>query len=149
MLRFKILASVAPLTIAAAFAQGELLPGPKPCIAVGAVSMQITSLPWQAGSHVSFTDDPAKASVRVRISDNADEADFAVVDDIDSADDNACEASAATRFVAVSSNASAAGPIIYLSREGPADYRIFVRSKRFTVRDAAALVVGANQAGSL
>lgn len=30
-----------------------------------------------------------------------------------------------------------------LSREGPADYRIFVSSKSFSVRDAAALIVGA------
>ena len=33
--------------------------------------------------------------------------------------------------------------MIYLSPDGPADYRIFVRSKTFTARDAAALVVGA------
>jgi hypothetical protein len=33
--------------------------------------------------------------------------------------------------------------VIYLSHEGPADYRIFVRSKTFSQRDAAALVVGA------
>jgi hypothetical protein len=34
-------------------------------------------------------------------------------------------------------------PVIYLSKDGPADYRIFVRSKSFTARDAAALIVGA------
>jgi hypothetical protein len=37
----------------------------------------------------------------------------------------------------------AAAPVIYLSHSGPADYPIFVRSKTFTARDAAALVVGA------
>jgi hypothetical protein len=35
-------------------------------------------------------------------------------------------------------------PVIYLSHSGPADYRIFVRSKTFTARDAAALIVGAS-----
>jgi hypothetical protein len=34
--------------------------------------------------------------------------------------------------------------VIYLSRDGPADYRIFVSSKSFSVRDAAALIVGAS-----
>jgi hypothetical protein len=33
--------------------------------------------------------------------------------------------------------------MIYLSKDGPADYRIFVRSKTFSARDAAALIVGA------
>jgi hypothetical protein len=33
--------------------------------------------------------------------------------------------------------------VIYLSPDGPADYRIFVRSKTFTAREAAALIVGA------
>ena len=33
--------------------------------------------------------------------------------------------------------------MIYLSRDGPADYRIFVSSKSFSLLDAAALIVGA------
>jgi hypothetical protein len=33
--------------------------------------------------------------------------------------------------------------VIYLSRDGPADYRIFVSSKNFSLLDAAALIVGA------
>ena len=57
-----------------------------------------------------------------------------------------CEVNAATRFVAISANPSASEPIIYLSPDGPADYRIFVSSKHFSARDAAALIVGANGA---
>ena len=33
--------------------------------------------------------------------------------------------------------------MIYLSKDGPADYRIFVSSKSFSLLDAAALIVGA------
>jgi hypothetical protein len=33
--------------------------------------------------------------------------------------------------------------VIYLSTEGPADYRVYVRSKTFSQREAAALIVGA------
>jgi hypothetical protein len=145
MLRFKVLASAVPLIVAAVFARGSLLPGAKPCIAVGGVSVQIASVPWQAGLHVSFTSDPVLATVRVQVTDSADAADFVVVDDEDVSDTSgACEASAATQFVAVSANPSVAAPVIYLSTDGPADYRIYVRSRTFTARDAAALIVGAS-----
>jgi hypothetical protein len=144
MLRFKILASAVPLIVVAVFARGGLLPGPRPCITIADTSVQITSVAWQAQLHVSFTSDPAAATVRVQISDSADAADFAVVDDVDSAEAGACEATAATRFVAISASRSVSAPVIYLSDNGPADYRIFVRSKTFTARDAAALIVGAS-----
>jgi hypothetical protein len=143
MLRFKILASSVPLIVAAVFARGGLLPGPHPCIAISNISVQISDLPWHADLRVAFTDDPKAATVRVQISDSAEAADFAVVDDADSTEIGACEANAATRFVAISANPASGAPVIYLSPDGPADYRIFVRSKTFTLRDAAALIVGA------
>lgn len=144
MLRFKILASAIPLILAGVFARGELLPGPRPCIETGGTSVQIATAPWHADLHVGFTDDPAAATVRVQIVENAETADFVVVDDADSADANACEANPAMRLVAIAAYPSASQPIIYLSRDGEADYRIFVRSKTFSARDAAALIVGAN-----
>lgn len=144
MLRFRILASVVPLMVAAAFARGDILPGARPCIAIGEGSVQITSLPWQAQLHVGFTRDPALATVRVQIADSAEVADFAVLDDVDSSEASACEVNAATRFVAVSATPSTSEPVIYLSQHGPADYRIFVKSTRFSARDAAALIVGAS-----
>jgi hypothetical protein len=144
MLRFRILASVVPLMAIAVFTRGELVSGARPCIVVGDGSAQITSLPWQADLHVSFTDDPAQATVWVQISDSAEAADFAVIDDVDSPPDDACAITPATRFIAVSGSASSSEPVIYLTRDGPADYRIYVKSKRFTARDAAALLVGAN-----
>jgi hypothetical protein len=145
MLRFKILASAVPLIVAAIFTRGEFSAGPHPCVAIGGASVQIASMPWQTQLHVSFTDDPATATVRVQISDSADAADFAVVDDVDSPEAGACEAPAATRFVAISASSSTSAPVIYLSQDdAAADYRIFVRSRRFTARDAAALIVGAS-----
>ena len=144
MLRFKILASVVPLIVAAVFARDEFSTGSRPCIAIGGASVQIASLPWQAQLQVSFTSDPSTATVRVQLSESAGAADFAVVDDVDSREAGACEASGATRWVAISASPSATAPVIYLSQDGPADYRIFVRSKSFSVRDAAALLVGAS-----
>ena len=152
MFRFKILASVVPLVIAAVFARGWS-PGPHPCIAVGDASVEIASVPWHADLHVSFTDDPAAATVRVQILESAEAADFTVVDDIDNpgtgalgtgaAETGACETTAAMLSVAVAAGRSGSAPVIYLSKDGPADYRIFVRSKTFTAREAAALIVGA------
>jgi hypothetical protein len=50
---------------------------------------------------------------------------------------------AATRLVTISANPSPSEPVVHLSQDGPADYRIFVRSRTFSVRDAAALIVRA------
>jgi hypothetical protein len=144
MLRFKILASAVPLFAAAFFARDGLLPGPHPCIAIANTSVEIADLPWQADLHVAFTDDPQAATVRVQITESAETADFTLVDDTDTAEASACEANAATQAVSVSETAASGMPVIYLSHEGPADYRIFVRSKTFTQREAAALVVGAD-----
>jgi hypothetical protein len=152
MLRLKILASVVPLVIVAVFARGWS-PGPHPCVAIGDASVEIASVPWHADLHVSFTDDPAAATVRVQISESAEAADFAVVDDLDNPETGAagtgapetgaCNATAAPLSVAIAAGRSGSAPVIYLSKNGPADYRIFVRSKTFTARDAAALIVGA------
>lgn len=144
MLRFKILVSVAPLMVAAVLARVELVPGPHPCITVGDETLQIAPALWHADLHVSFTDDPAAATVRVQITDSADSADFAVVDDADGAEADACKVTPTTQFVAIAAEASRASPVIYLSHDGQADYRIFVKSRTFTAREAAALIVGAS-----
>jgi hypothetical protein len=81
MLRLKILVSAVPLMAAAILARVELVPSQRPCIAIGTDTLQITSAPWHADLHVSFTDDPALATVRVAFTDRAETADFAVIDD--------------------------------------------------------------------
>jgi len=145
MLRFKILVSVVPLIAAAALARIELFPAERPCIAVGSGTVQLATAPWHADLHVSFTDDPKLATVRVAISEDASAADFAVIDGADAAEENACAATQATQFVAITSRPTAASSVIFLSHDdGSADYRIFVQSKRFSERDAAALIVGAH-----
>jgi hypothetical protein len=143
MLRFKILASTIPLALAAFFARGDLVPGTRPCITTGETTLQIATAPWQAHSHVSFTDDPARATVRVQIVDNAEMADFAVLDDVDTPEPGACSLTSATRFIGIADAPSGPDPVIYLSDHTNADYRIYVKSRSFTPRDAAALIVGA------
>jgi hypothetical protein len=146
MWRLTILVSVVPLLAAAILARVELFPGTGPCVAIGESTLQIATAPWHAELHVSFTDDPAAATVRVALTERAETAetaDFAVIDDVDSAEDSACEMRPATQFVAVTTGPSGSAPVIYLSTGGSADYRIFVHSNRVTAREAAALIVGA------
>lgn len=143
MLRFKILASVVPLLAAAVFARSEIGAVSHPCIALGETSVELTSLFWTAGVHVAFTENPQKATVRVQITDDADTADFAVVDDGLGSEPDSCQATPSNRLVSITAEPVDGGPVIYLSTDGPADYRIFVRSKTFSQREAAALIVGA------
>src|ERR1044072_1638763 len=118
MLRLKILASVVPLAIVARFARSEFLAGPKACIEIAGTSVQIAALSWQADRHVSFTNDPSRATVRVQIAENAEAADFTVIDDVDSAEAGACESHAPPRLVAISRTPSNSEPVISLSRDG-------------------------------
>lgn len=145
-MRVKILASTVPLLLAGVVAGGELIPSASPCIAMGRASMQIATAPWQNPLHVSFTDDPETATVRVQVVDAADMADFTVTDGAVTADPDSCTVTRDTAFVTISSRHEAdADPVIYLSREPGADYRVFVQSRVFSTRDAAALVVGAGR----
>ena len=144
MLRLKVLACVVPVMLAVVLARASLGSTPQPCIAFGGAPTELATVPWGAKLHVAFTDDPARASVRVQITDSAEAADFAVVDDGPTSEAGACEAGAAIRRVAISAQPTVDSPVIYLTTEGPADYRIFVRSKTFSPRDAAALIVGAH-----
>ena len=143
MLRFKVLASVVPLAVVALFARGEFSTGPRPCIEIAGASVQIAALSWQAERHVSFTSEISRATVRVQITEAAEAADFAVIDDVDTTEAGACQSHSPPQLVAISTAPSESEPVIYLSKDGPADYRIFVHSKSFSARDAAALIVGA------
>jgi hypothetical protein len=145
MLRMKILVSAAPLLAAAILVRIELFSTTGPCIAINDETVEIGSAPWHADLHVSFTDDPSLATVRVAVTDDAEAADLAVVDDTGDIVDGACEARPATQFVTISARPSPSAPVIYLSHDdSPADYRIFVHAKRFSEREAAALIVGAH-----
>src|ERR1700755_1929548 len=101
MLRVKILASSLPLILVGFVASGELLPATQPCISVGDMSLQMATTPWQRQLHVSFTDDPAAATVRVQLVERADIADFVVVDDMSAADADSCTATPDARFISI------------------------------------------------
>jgi len=145
-MRVTVLASTIPLLLAGVVAGGELVPSASPCIAMGRASMQIATAPWQNPLHVSFTDDPELATVRVQVVDAADLADFTVTDGAMTAETDSCTVNRDTSFVSISDrHITDTDPVIYLSRDPGADYRIFVQSRAFSTKDAAALVVGAGR----
>lgn len=145
MLRFRVLALAVLLLMLGLFARSELTARPQPCIAVGDHVVRIAPASWMAQQQVGFTDDPARANVRVQIVDDPDAADFAVSGDGGSGEQSACAAAPDHRLVAIADHPPVTAPLIYLARDtAAADYRIYVRSSDFTEREAAALVVGAS-----
>jgi hypothetical protein len=147
-LRYKLLVSAVPLVAGAFFVGVEAFDSARPCVPTGDETLAIGSAPWHADLHVSFTDDPTLPTVRVALTDDAADADFTVIDDVQTgevqgSEENACATTPATQLVAVSAEPTSAAPVIYLAQGGPADYRIFVKSKHFTPREAAALIVRA------
>ena len=148
MLRIGLFASAIPLILVGILARGETSQAGR-CIALGEGNLQIALVPWQTQLDVGFTDDPATATVRVQIVDNAETADFVLVDDPGSAPAEACGVDRWSGILAVSGITPTSGAMIYLSREDNADYRIFVRSSSYSARDAAALIVGAGRVQAL
>jgi hypothetical protein len=145
MLRFKFLIAAVPLiAVAAIIARLEASPAAAPCVAVGTGASEPGSQPWVADLHVDFTDDPRLATVRVGLAETAAAADLVLVDDGPEAEDNACGITGAVQSVALAAEPAARAPLVYLAQDGPADYRVFVQSGRFSQRDAAALVVRAH-----
>lgn len=147
MLHIRILASAIPLLAVSILAGGQFTSASQPCISLGHSSVQLASAPWQPQQHVSFTDDASRATVRVQIVDRPELADFTVADDVDASDDAAptrkgCPITAATRYVTIANHEKASEPIIYLSDQ-PGDYRLYVNSAKVSIRDAAALLIGA------
>jgi hypothetical protein len=141
MVRLGFLASVVPLVLAGGTAPAWLSSS-HPCISAGLTTVQMAWLPWQADLRVAFTEKPELATVRVQLVDQPDLADFVVTDDVAGIEDSSCSASSAGRHVAIVAKASRGEPTIFLSTQGNADYRIFVRSRSSTAEQAAALIVG-------
>jgi hypothetical protein len=147
MLHFRMLASAVPLLAVGILAGGHFAQSSQPCISLGRTSVQMSSAPWQHPEHVSFTDDPQHATVRVQLVDRPELADFAIVDDANVSDGDArdtasCKINASTRYVAIAAHDRPAEPIIFLSDQ-PGDYRLYVQSSRISPRDAAALLIDA------
>lgn|GEM_PF-3445754 len=109
------------------------------CMPIGNATYRITN---SARPDVTVRIDPAAAApdVRVAIADTPDEADFVFVDD------GSAPACSRGPFRHVRIDAAAAAPDLVVglaAAETPANYRIYVRSRRLDAETAAALFAAA------
>jgi hypothetical protein len=135
MLRLSILSSVVPLVLAGGVAHDWSAVSARQCTAAGIIA--------PANRSVAFTDDPLSATVRVQIVESAELADLAIADDTDVAEAPACSIHDVARRVTISAEPVPGEPVIHLTREDAADYRIYVDSARISMQTAAALLVSA------
>ena len=78
MLRLNLLTTVIPVASLVLIAQQSIGWTARPCIVAGEATVELAALPWTADLHVAFTDDPARANLRIQIVDSAEAAvDFA------------------------------------------------------------------------
>jgi hypothetical protein len=131
MLRFWILSSVVPLALVGGVTHDWTHASAGPCFAA------------PAARSVAFTTDPLAATVSVQIVASAELADLAIVDEAEASEPANCGLDQAARMVTVTSRPQPGEPIIHLTREDDADYRIYVDSRTISPKQAAALIVAA------
>src|SRR5262249_6092221 len=79
--------------------------------------------------------------LRMQLVDRPEHADFVLVDDFSGGAPATCRSSTPIRTVTVDDTAGKADVTVQLSTDGKgADYRLYVRSARFSQQDAAALL---------
>jgi hypothetical protein len=130
MLRLSILSSIVPLVLAGGVAHDWTQAAARQCFAAPSIH------------NVTFTADPLAATVKVQIVGSAELADLAIADDSDAGALD-CRLHQAARFVSVSPQPRPGAPVVYLTQETDADYRVYVSSATVTAEQAAALIVAA------
>jgi hypothetical protein len=100
-------------------------------------------LTFQSSSSLVFTSDPALATVKVQVVDAVELADLVIADDAGATEPDGCGLQQLARSMTFSANPAPGAPVVYLSRESGADYRIYVDSPTISAQQAAAMIVAA------
>lgn len=129
MLRLSILSSVIPLVLVGGVTHDWTHASVRQCFAAPA-----------AGS-VAFTADPLAATVTVQIVASAELADLAIVEEAQGAEPANCGLDQAARLVTITTHPQPDEPVVHLTRDADADYRIYVDSRTISPKQAAALIV--------
>jgi hypothetical protein len=133
MLRFGFLCSVIPLVLVGAVAHDWTQASARQCAGLTASSAR----------SMVFTDDPSLATVKVQLVEAAELADLAIVDERGADGSRGCGMHQAMQLFRIGTDPVPGAPVVYLTRETDADYRIYVDSPTISARQAAAMIVSA------
>jgi hypothetical protein len=107
----------------------------KPCFIADLVGYELSGAK-SASITVRIDNAAANPDLRIQVVEDSAAADFVLVDDGDATD--ACQAATAVKSIRIDPAAANADLTVALSRQA-ADYKIYVRSAKYTEQDAAAL----------
>ncbi len=137
----KALIFAAALAVPAAIHGMQAEPKQPPCFASGASTYQIVANAAAPDYRIRIDSEAKKPDLRMQLVDRPERADFVLVDDFSGGEPATCRSSTPVRTVALDSTASKPDVTVHLSADAKgADYRIYVRSARFSQQDAAALL---------
>jgi hypothetical protein len=125
-----------------AAAHALLLPTTNPCFTSGTATYRISAAAQAPDYRVRIDNAAAHPDLRVGLVDQPEIADFVLVDDLDVVQGNACAAPMPPKTIRVDAGEMLPDLTVSLSQIGAADasdFKLYVRSARFSQEDAAAL----------
>jgi hypothetical protein len=135
------------LVVAVPAAAQAFLPPTHPCFTFGASTYQISASAPAPDYKVRIDNRAAHPDLRIRLVDQADIADFVLVDDVDATEGNACATSTPLKTIRIGADEMLADLTISLASEDASrasevdapDLKLYVGSARFSHEEAAAL----------
>jgi hypothetical protein len=128
---------------AAAYSMMAVPPKPQPvsnCFASGASTYQIVTNAAAPDYRIRIDSAAAHPDLRMQLVDRPEHADFVLVDDF-SGEPSTCKSATPVRTVTLDGASGKPDVTVHLSADAKgADYRLYVRSARFSQQDAAALL---------
>ena len=136
-----VLILTAAFAVTAAAHHMTAVPKQPPCFASGASTYQIVSNSAAPDYRIRIDDQAAQPDLRMQLVDRAEHADFVLVDDFNDGEPRTCNSSTPIRIIAHDGATGRPDVTVQLSADTKAaNYRIYVRSARFSQQDAAALL---------
>jgi hypothetical protein len=143
-MRKTLIALAAVAAPVAAYSMMAVPPKPLPlsnCFASGASTYQLVTNARAPDYRIRIDSAAAHPDLRMQLVDRPEYADFVLVDDFSGVEPSTCKSSTPVRTVTVDGVATKPDVTVHLSADAKAaDYRLYVRSARFSQQDAAALL---------
>jgi hypothetical protein len=131
-----LLVAVGPPAVAHTYFAAPFAAPPSPCFSSGTMAYRVSSTAPAPDYRVRVDNNVKRADLRIHLVDRADTADFMLIDD--GLSGNACGPPVKT--ISLAGEARPADMVVSLAPDAAsADYKLFVRSARFSPHDAAAL----------